>query len=292
MTNTGVVVLNYNDFGVTEILVQQLLKCSCINAVCVVDNYSTDESFSLLKRYESDKCHVIEADHNNGYAAGNNLGCRYLINNKYVDIVFIINPDVRIEEAELRKIITAFEENKEYMILSGVMHNQDRNVADRPFLYIPSFWENVLLCFYAYNRLYEKRHSYDIEQNKRVMQVDAVPGSLWAIRTDALKKINYLDEGTFLYFEEFSTAMRLKKYNEKWKIGIVTNAYYIHNHSVTIRKNIAELNVFKIYMNSKMYFEIKYRKISKIKIFILYLVEMISIFEKRMTVWMVSIFRK
>ena len=79
--NTGIVILNYNDAGSTQKLVDSIIGYSLIWHIAVVDNCSTDGSLKLLGEKYSDnkKVSVISSGKNGGYSYGNNFGARYLI---------------------------------------------------------------------------------------------------------------------------------------------------------------------------------------------------------------------
>lgn len=51
----GCVVLNYNDSKTTIDLINRIGKMNSIDVIVIVDNNSTDDSFSVLKQYASEK---------------------------------------------------------------------------------------------------------------------------------------------------------------------------------------------------------------------------------------------
>lgn len=51
----GCVVLNYNDSKTTIELINRIGKMTSIDVIVIVDNNSTDDSFSVLKQYASEK---------------------------------------------------------------------------------------------------------------------------------------------------------------------------------------------------------------------------------------------
>ena len=262
---TGIVILNYNDYENTKALVESIYHYDAIDLICVVDNCSVDASYERLLDLQDDRCSIIRNTENRGYAAGNNLGCRYLIEQHGVDILMIANPDVRIEEQTVTKIKRNFEEHSEYVILSALMYNPDGTIAERPYIRIPSFYQDMMLCFYSYNRYDEKKHPYILNKSSNIMQVDAVQGSFWAIRATVLAEIGYMDEGTFLFYEEMCIAMRIRKSYPWGKIGLLTDAGYVHYHSVSIHNNLSVMKTYKTYMASKDYFERTYNGIKGIR---------------------------
>ena len=85
---TGIVILNYNDSNTTAEIINRIKNYNVLDLIVVVDNKSTDDSYTLLKEYENEKIKVIQADSNNGYGAGNNIGARYLVENMLIILLF------------------------------------------------------------------------------------------------------------------------------------------------------------------------------------------------------------
>ena len=56
----GCVVLNFNDSKTTIKLLNRMKNMKSIDVIVVVDNCSTDDSFSVLKQYTSKKIQVIQ----------------------------------------------------------------------------------------------------------------------------------------------------------------------------------------------------------------------------------------
>ena len=81
MFKTGVVILNYKNFKMTEDCVECLLELGAARSNCGVDNDSQNESVAYLSsRFENNaQIDIIANSRNAGYAAGNNVGLRYLI---------------------------------------------------------------------------------------------------------------------------------------------------------------------------------------------------------------------
>ena len=277
---TGLIILNYNDWKRTAKLAESSAMIDEIDHVCIIDNCSTDDSFYNLQKKANDKIVVLQSQHNGGYAAGNNVGARCLIEKYGVDVLFIANPDVVFDADTVRTVIKAFEKENKYAALSPVMVDANGDIDPKPFIYFPSAIDNILLCFYTYNRFYERKHSYKVFDNT-IQKVDALQGSFWAVRAEVLKKIGYLDEGTFLYFEELCFAAKLRDKMPELEMGLVTDASYFHFHSATIRSNLSELRMFRIYMNSKEYFARKYLKCKGVSLFLLKAAIAVSIFEER-----------
>ena len=96
------IIVNYNDVEDTIRFVNEITKYDVINRIVVVDNMSTTiGAFENLKKLESQKVKVLQADKNGGYDYGNNFGIKYLQSqNEEYDYIIISNPDIEVEEKE------------------------------------------------------------------------------------------------------------------------------------------------------------------------------------------------
>ena len=111
-----------------------------------------------------------------------------------------------------------------------------------------------------------------------VMDVEVVQGSFFAITSDVFEQINGLDENIFLYYEELILAKKLKKAG--YKSGLLTNEKYIHNHSVSIRRSMKNIRIWKAVLRSKYYYQKKYNNANAVEMLLLHMCGAFSVFEK------------
>ena len=71
-----------------------------------------------------------------------------------------------------------------------------------------------------------------------------------------LKEVDYFDEATFLYYEEQILSKKLEE--KDYQVAVDNNVVIIHNHSVTIDKNINKVNKYKELKKSQRYFVKEY----------------------------------
>lgn len=274
----GVVVLNYNDYVTTQKFIDHVKNFKSEIQFVIVDNCSTNDSLEILTKYVDglDNVEIIAADKNGGYAYGNNFGMKYLrekYNSKYL---VVANPDTVIEERIFDKVKETFE-STDYALLSPVMKNRDGSIAEVPYWDIPSFWDDVFGCIYIFRKLNKKKYVVDYE--KGVQSVETLPGSLWFIKADILEEIGYLDENTFLYYEEIILSRKIR--DRGFKCGLITSETYIHDHSVSIRSVMDDIRIRKIMGQSKLYYHKAYNGISGLRVKILELAIKLWIFERK-----------
>lgn len=259
----GVVILNYNDIQTTIGVLKCIEKYNAIDYITVVDNNSSDDSFIILSNlYQNSSIHLIKSSMNGGYSYGNNLGLKYLVEERKVDIAIIINPDVIFNQSIIRRVSEELCKDPLCGLVSPIMLDRNGNET-RMWLKSPKFYNSILDCFFIGRQLNKFLRKTKVDKSQLKQKVDILPGSFLAFDSDALKKMDYLDENVFLYYEENIIGEKLKRLG--LKTYLLTNCSYIHNHSVTIRKNLSILNAFKCNLRSKLYFEKEYHKIGKAK---------------------------
>lgn len=279
----GIVVLNYNDSETTINLVRNIERFSSLSKIVIVDNASTDDSYKKLeKQSEKHNFDLIRTSKNGGYASGNNVGARYLIEKCQCEIIVIANPDILFEEKLLISIAENFMKHPDYALLSGVMCDPEGNIDKAPYRNLNSYTYDLADCF-AIGRCFHKRKKYPVTIGSDIFSVEVIQGSFWAIRSDVLKKIDYLDEGTFLYYEEMILGHKLKSYG--YKSGLIGVPFY-HYHAVSITKSIKKVNAWKIHLKSKCYYERTCNGVKGIKYFVLKLFCILSVLEKYILAFM------
>ena len=98
------------------------------------------------------------------------------------------------------------------------------------------------------------------------------------MNTEYMIKTGMFDENIFLYCEE--VVLGLKMNNAGYKIGLIPNESFIHNHSVSINKTYSSLRKKReLLLNSKIYVLKKYYNIHGIALAYAYLLKIISIVE-------------
>lgn len=257
--NVGFIILNYNDADRTKYLSEMILKYDSIFKVIVVDNCSTDKSFEKLKEISSEKLDVIISDKNGGYAYGNNYGLRYADNKYNLDLIFIANPDVEFDENFLEHILEQFN-SSEYSMLSGIMTNANGQVTSPPAWKIPTFKEDLVDSFVLFEKIRQRKNKSLINYTNSIIDVDALSGSLFAIRASAFKDVEYFDEGTFLYCEETILARKLKQKGHK--VGLLTGIKYFHLHASSTSKSLKTIEMRKTLFKSRYFYHVKYNEIN------------------------------
>lgn len=275
---TSLVILNYNSANLVKKLVEKTSGFNIISKIIIVDNNSTDNSLEDLCDIQNEKVVIIENNINSGYARGNNIGIKYSIEKLGCDTVIIANPDVEFSETTVQKCIEKLYSSSDYAITVPKINNI--NCSGKIAWKLPNFGYDLLSLFYITNKIAEKIIDYKVSDlNKDEMEVDVIPGSLIIAKSSALVDIDFFDEGTFLYCEERILSYKIKERN--YKILLLNNESYTHEHGSTIKKEISnKVKQYKILNNSKRHYLVNYLKINKIKLKVFDLLCRLSIIEK------------
>ena len=259
------VIINYNDFKNTKRLFDNIKDYEIMDQIYIVDNHSTDDSYSKLKNIKNKKLKIIRTIENKGFSFALNIAAKEVIKNfGSADIIFsnadiIINCNDDLEN--LRNIL----DQKEVGIVGPVVYQNGG--LNRGWI-LPTPYNEILINLPLIGRKFINRiHYEESHYNANTSQVDVLSFCFFLIKTEVLEKVNFFDEGTFLYYEENIMASKLKSTN--YKCLIDNTVTIIHDHSATIDKNINYINKFKILKESQLYFEKKYNNINKLELFLL-----------------------
>ena len=282
---TAIIILNYNDCDTTIKMLNNIKNYNILDLIVVVDNQSSDNSYNVLKKYENGKIKVIKTDKNLGYSYGNNYGLRYL-EDKNIDYVIISNPDIEVEEKVINELINDFKEDVT-VVAPVVLENNNKSRGWK----LPHFKEDLISNINYFHKYSKKMLEYeDTYYKDKLTEVDVVSGCFFIIRYDIFKKINYFDEGTFLYYEENILGSKLKEL--KLKTYIDNTCQIKHNLSVSVDKSLNSINKYKILKKSQIYYEKKYNKLNIFGIIILKLFYYISLFISYIHLFILNLRRK
>lgn len=261
------IVVNYNDVIDTQKFVTEISKYEIVDKIVIVDNMSSHEgTMDELKKLENNKVVAIQSDKNGGYDYGNNFGIRYLEScNEEYDYYIISNPDIMISEDAIKHCIDNMEKNKEIAVIAPRMYNKEEKPIRRSSWKMRTFWLDIVhscrtmeLLFYKVLRNGEySQKEYD---ENELLEVEAISGAFFIIRSDVMKKMGLLDENVFLFYEEDILAKRIS--NMEMKTVSLNSEKFIHFESQTIGKTFSYYRKMLQMYKSKMYYHITYNKIN------------------------------
>lgn len=256
---TGLLIVNYNDFDSTKNLLENIRTYSVFSRVLVVDNHSTDDSIKRLRNFRKLRnsfFDILEMKDNLGYSSAINSGSRYLIEQLGCCNIVVSNPDILIEkEEDIWKLLSLLSKKNVGVVGPTVLEGGLLNHGWRN----PSPFIDGLMNLPYIHRFIRKRfvHYSDNYYHGESSKVDVISGCFFCISSDTLDKINFLDENVFLYYEENILAKKLQD------IGldslIHNQVLIVHNHSVSIDKNMKKIKKYCAQKKSQYYFQKTYQ---------------------------------
>ena len=187
---------------------------------------------NVEKKYENVQ---VLIEKNNGMGVSNNLGIKL----SKTDYVFIINPDTKLREDTIDKLIEASKTLNDFAIISP--KSIDKN----------------------YPNYIEDKNDIEIK-NDKVISVKSIDGYSMILNKNKFMDGVFFDENIFLYLENDDLCLRKKKENEK--IYIVQDSFIEHKGASSSDKNFQEqieLSRNWHWMWSKFYFNKKHFGIFK-----------------------------
>lgn len=270
------VCLNYNDWQTTISFVDSIKKYKSIDKIIVVDNCSSDNSFDKMfaSFKENDNVDLIKTDRNGGYAFGNNQGIKHAIDKYNPDYLIISNPDVIFEDDLIPRLSNVLESDSNCALVTCRMLDRNKATSNLCYWKLPKSWfKEAIGCIFPFAK------KNNVFPESGIYEVEAVPGSFFIAKTSIFSEVAFFDEGTFLYYEENILSHKLLSCG--YNIKIIMDYSFVHNHSVTIDKNVKKIKKFKLLMRSSEYYWKKCFNINSISMIVLKLFHSIAILERR-----------
>lgn len=265
----GIVVLNYNNYVKTMECVDSILNNVKIDyRIYLIDNNSTNDSFIKLKnRYEKEeKIELMESMENGGYAKGNNIALQKAIYDG-CDEVLISNNDMIYYKNSVEILYKELKKSKAFIVAPQVIKpNGDIQISFKTRQY--SFFEYLFMETYLKN-FYKKTVIIPTQTQK----VEWVAGCCFLADAKMFKEIHFFDENTFLYFEEYILAEKVK--NQKYLMLYCPESKVLHYHGQSIGS--LNINATIAHYKSEMYYLKKYRNIGIVKLKVIQLIRILEV---------------
>jgi GT2 family glycosyltransferase len=195
-----------------KLAAQSFLACALPVNLLIIDNNSSEGYLDQLQ--QAFKAQFIRNGVNKGFGAGHNIGIK---NAPYCDYYLVLNPDIKIHEGSLEKLVSFMDEHPEIGIISPKILNEDGSIQylnkrlptvfdlfARRFL--PSFIQNISFI--------KKRMDYYIMLDKGYKEIQEVPyitGCFMLFRKSVLDKVEGFDENFFMYLEDTDITRRVNQ---------------------------------------------------------------------------------
>lgn len=223
------VVVNYNAGLLLTRCVKSMLAQG-IGEVVVVDNASSDGSLGILRSAvpRDRRLQIIRNEANLGFAAGCNVGIRHS-SGQYL---LFLNPDARLEEAALQRMLEALISAADVGMVGGRLCNPDgteqaggRRVLPTPRrAFVRAFGLSRLAALSP--RLFSDFLMHGQPMPDEPVWVEAISGACMMVKRQAMDEVGLWDEGYFLHCEDVDWCMRFSR--NGWKTLFVSQARVVH----------------------------------------------------------------
>lgn len=217
--NIAVLTVNYHSEEDTINLVKQLLDCDRpkgVNLVTfVVDNDNSENLNQTLKKYKEVK--YLKSLGNIGFAAGNNLGLKKIIDSNF-DVIVMINNDTLVSKDFLVSISNSKISDSSVGAVGGLIYfakgfeyekGYSQSEKGKVIWYGGGKidWDNVFVGHDLVNKV--------DDGSIKEKETPFITGCLLITKPEVLKKIGFFDERYCLYLEDADLCERIKKADYK-----------------------------------------------------------------------------
>lgn len=273
----GIIIVNYNSYNNTIKCVQSVIEnCHKIEKkIYVIDNGSTNNSFEILHNEYSkaNDISVIQCERNGGYSYGLNVGMKNAIA-EGCNYFLLCNNDLMFPENSIKRLLDINIKLPEIGVIGGLIvgvNGEMQKSYKIRMSYCSHLKEKKPFCYFV-----RRKHKKELDLSKKCIFDGMVSGACFLLSKNTIDKIGLLDENIFLFYEE--DALSYKLYSSNLKAYIDPSIKIIHFGSTTIGTNGATY-YFNRYKSS-LYVLSKYMHVRGIKLYIVFLVDYLSLFIK------------
>jgi GT2 family glycosyltransferase len=213
-----IIILNWNGKTDTLECLESVSKINYKNfGVTVVDNGSDDGSVDTIRKNFS-QITLIKNRENLGFAAGNNVGIRYALNNG-ADFVFLLNNDTVVEPNILSELVIAYKslQNPGFLGCKIYFYDQPNKIQ-----YVGGIIEEVpeLRGYHPMEGI------LDDGSFTTIKETEYVTGCAMFASCEVWEKTSGFDENFFMYWEDSDSSLRAAKLG--YKNYVVPKAIVYH----------------------------------------------------------------
>jgi len=211
MNELSIIIVSWNCKDYLRRCLESISKFppGCSYDIILIDNASSDGTVEMVQT-SFPGIKLIINDSNRGFAAANNVALKHFISQFYL----LLNPDTEVYDNSIQSLIDIAKRNTEVWGIGPAIINGDGS-PQRTGVRFPNNWnifsESLFLDkLFPHSKLFGRHrqlyHNPNIER-----ELDYVKGSCILLHNEAIKKIGFLDEDYFMYFEETDWCYRVRK---------------------------------------------------------------------------------
>lgn len=230
--NVSIIILNWNGLEDTIACLESLQKITYPSyKVIVVDNGSEGNDVEVLREKFGDYIHIIENEKNYGFAEGNNIAIRWLLDDSKPDYFLLLNNDTVVDPEFLAELVKVAESDERIGFSGPKTYYYDFNGRKDVINFAGgkfSIWKGQS---YQIGAREVDRGQYD-----EIREMDYVAGSCLLVRKGLVKDIGLLSSSYFAYWEDTDWCCR--GYKARYKSIYVPKAKIWHKDAALSRSRV------------------------------------------------------
>jgi GT2 family glycosyltransferase len=225
MKKIATIIVTFNGEKWIKKCLETILKSSYSTEVFVVDNCSTDQTVSIVKKFP---VQLEILSNNSGFGFANNFLLKKLANLDY-DYFFLINQDMYVEENSLQQLVAFSENNLDFGIIAPIQFD--------------GTGEKIDTNFEQYIKLSEEKENH--------FETSFCNAAAWLLTRNCVEKVGTFNENFKHYGEDRNYCERAKFHD--FKIAIVKENKVLHDRAQKITPEkalkLAKIKLLTIFLN-------------------------------------------
>lgn len=240
----GIVIVNYNGAKYQNECIKSIKEMGYSNLlIVVVDSASSDNSIEILAEEYKDVM-ILKQHENCGVAKGNNIGIHYCLEQN-VDYVMLLNNDVVLDKNLLEKLLIYGD--KETVAVPKIYYYEPNNVL---------WFAGGQMLWGKGDAIHLGINEIDFGKYDELKKISYAPTCCMLIHADIFKKVGFMDERVFMYYDDTDFCVRLIDNNIN--ILYVPEARMWHKVSSSVGGQNSKVQVYYMTRNG-LYFRKKYK---------------------------------
>ncbi|WP_051254703.1 glycosyltransferase family 2 protein [Halobacillus kuroshimensis] len=214
-----VVIVNFNGTKDTLDCLDSLTDQTYPNIQVIVVDNASDNQEELETALLPYSCHLVQLEENRGFAAGNNAGVKYAMEQLHPDYILMLNNDTVVSPDFLSPLV--YELQQDTGVGACCSHINYHNPSKQTWYgggYIN--WKTGTAV-----------HALQDYQSSSSRDVEFLTGCALLFPTRMIQEIGYLNEDYFLFYEDTEFCVRMKKAG--YRLRYVPESLIYHKVSAT-----------------------------------------------------------
>ena len=257
----GIVVVSYRSDELTVRFVrEELSRIRIPHRSIVVDNGATEAEASSLAARLPEGVLVAAAAENLGFARGNNLGVRRLMEEGPCDAFLFVNNDIHFKTDDVvDRLYACLKAHPEAGVAGPEIVGTDgRRQSPEPYRSLGDRFVRMYLST-PFLSARKKATRFRLDYSEKAVEGPhyKLMGACLMVDADAFLRVGGFDEETFLYAEENILSERMRR------IGRICYFYpevtAVHAHGATISRHFSRSRALQAQFRSMAYYYRRYR---------------------------------